>query len=406
MLSSIFIRAAAPLAAALLLSACGGGKPARPESTQPLLVAAEDLRTVEPRLTATGPVITGSLQPERRADLRAEIPAVVLQVLKDNGEPVRRGELLVRLDDSALRESLASADESARAATRAAEQAERVVERLRTLQAQGMTSMQALEDAEVRRNQSQSELVAARSRVVNAQQQLGRTRVVAPFDGVVSERRVSAGDTAQTGRELLKVIDPATLRFEGLISADRMHEVQVGQPVSFRVNGFPEAEFAGRVQRIDATANATTRQVAVLVSFADRAAAPRVAGLFAEGRIETGGAEMLMLPEGALQRSGDTAAVWRVEGQGGSLRLVRVTVQLGERDPRRGEWPVLAGLKSGDRVLRSPMGALRDGQAVEMSASPTVGPAPAPAPSSGATPVATPAAAPGGVAAAPAPQSK
>ena len=49
----------------------------------------------------TGPTITGSVQPERRADLRAEVSAVVLSVQKENGDPVRRGDLLVRLDDTA-----------------------------------------------------------------------------------------------------------------------------------------------------------------------------------------------------------------------------------------------------------------------------------------------------------------
>ena len=54
-----------------------------------------------------GPVVTGSVQPERRADLRAEVSSVVLQVLKDNGEPVKRGDLLVRLDDTSIRDGLA-----------------------------------------------------------------------------------------------------------------------------------------------------------------------------------------------------------------------------------------------------------------------------------------------------------
>ena len=172
---------------------------------------------------AAGPVITGSLQPERRADLRAEVSAVVLQVLKENGEPVRAGDLLVRLDDTAIRDSLASADEAVRAAAQAFEQAERQFQRLKTLQAQGMASTQALEDAEIRRNNAQSDLVGgASARVVQARQQLQRTEVRAPFDGVVSERKVSAGDTAQVGKELLKVIDPRSMRFEGLVSADRM----------------------------------------------------------------------------------------------------------------------------------------------------------------------------------------
>ena len=69
---------------------------------------------------------------------------------------------------------------------------------------------------------------------MTARQQLERTEVRAPFDGIVSDRKVSAGDTAQVGKELLKVIDPTSLRFEGLVSADSIGEVKAGQHVWFR----------------------------------------------------------------------------------------------------------------------------------------------------------------------------
>lgn len=334
-----------------------------PAAKAPLLLSPEDLRTVTAGTVASGPVVSGSLQPERRADLRAEVAAVVLQVLKDNGEAVRPGDLLVRLDDTALRDSLASAEEAERAATQALEQGERTLQRLRTLQAQGMTSMQALEDAEVRRNAAQSEVAAARTRTVTARQALRRTEVRAPFAGLVSERKVSAGDTVQVGRELLKVIDPASLRFEGLVSADRLGELKTGQRVSFRVNGVPGVDFGGTVRRIDAAANATTRQAAVTIAFDDPAKSPRVAGLFAEGRIETGSRKALTVPEGSVVRSGDATHVWRVQG----TALQKVAVKLGERDERRGDYPVLAGLAEGDRILRSPGSNVADGQAVEFA---------------------------------------
>jgi len=347
------------------------GKASAAAAAKPtLLLAAEDLRTLQSTQQATGPVISGSLQPERRADLRAEVSAVVQQVLKDNGEPVRTGDLIVRLDDTSIRDSLGSAEEAVRAATQAFEQAERQVARLKALQAQGMTSMQALEDAEVRRNNAQSELVAGRARVVAARQQLRRTEVRAPFDGVVSERKVSAGDTAQVGKELVKVIDPRSMRFEGLVSADRMHELKAGQTVSFRVNGYPQSDFSGTVKRIDAAANATTRQVEVIVAFATGSNAPRVAGLFAEGRVETGGAQVMMLPEASLVKSGEQAHAWRVEG----TKIRKVALKLGERDVRSGEYPVLTGLAAGDRVLRNPGSGLADGQAVEFAkAAPVAG---------------------------------
>jgi len=329
--------------------------------SKPLLVAAEDLRALDLSSFASGPVITGSIQPERRADLRAEVSAIVLQVLKENGEPVRRGDLLVRLDDTAIRDSLASAEESARAAGQSFEQAERQYQRLKTLQAQGMSSIQATEDAEIRRNNAQSDLVAAKARAATARQQLQRTEVRAPFDGVVSERKVSAGDTAQVGKELVKVIDPQSLRFEGLVAADRLAELKVGQGVHFRVNGYGAAGFNGKVKRVDVAANATTRQVEVMVAFAE-GEKPKAAGLYAEGHVESSASQALLLEDAAVQRVGDKSYAWRLQGS----KLNKVEVQLGARDVRTGNYAVLTGLKAGDQVLAKPGSTLKDGQSVEL----------------------------------------
>jgi hypothetical protein len=133
--------------------------------------------------------------------------------------------------------------------------------------------------------------------------------------------------------------------------------------VSFRVNGFAQDRFAGTLRRVDAAANATTRQVAVVVDFVDPRAAPQVAGLFAEGLVQTGGQQVLTLPEGALVRAGEVAYAWRVAG--GAVN--KVDLKLGERDLRTGEFPVLSGLAVGDRVLRNPGSTLVDGQKAEMA---------------------------------------
>jgi pyruvate/2-oxoglutarate dehydrogenase complex dihydrolipoamide acyltransferase (E2) component len=78
-------------------------------TSTPLLVSPEDLHTVRNAALSSGPSITGSIQPERRADLRAEVQSVVMQVLRENGDQVRKGDVLVRLDDTAIRDGLASA---------------------------------------------------------------------------------------------------------------------------------------------------------------------------------------------------------------------------------------------------------------------------------------------------------
>lgn len=341
------------------------GAPAAARATQPrLLISPEDLLTVRSNALASGPSITGSVQPERRADLRAEVSAVVLTVLKENGDPVRRGDLLVRLDDTAIRDTLTAAEASARAAVQAYEQAERQFQRMATLRQTGVVSAQQVEDAEIRRNTAQSEREAAKTRVVTARQQLERTEVRAPFDGVVSDRKVSAGDTAQVGKELVKVIDPHSLRFEGLVSADSIGEVKAGQQVTFRVHGFAEREFLGTIARVNPAANATTRQVEVLVNFDDAKQQPNVAGLYAEGRIETHRTAALTIPATALVREGDHAFAWRLKDRA----LQKVSLDVGERDARSGEFVLKSGLAEGDTLLRYPTSTLQNGQPVEMAA--------------------------------------
>ena len=363
------LRNVVTLVLVLTLAACAKGPEASSKDAPagpPLLIAAEDVHTVHNSALASGPTITGSVQPERRADLRAEIQTVVLQALKENGDNVRRGDLLVRLDDTALRDMLASAESTSRAADQAYEQAQRQLERMKTLRSSGMASAQAMEDAEIRRNTTQSDLEAAKARVVLARQQMQRTEVRAPFDGIVSDRKVSAGDTAQVGKELLKVIDPASMRFEGMVSADHIGDVKAGQGVNFRVNGYGEQDFAGKVRRVNPAANATTRQVEVLVDFTGDKQ-PRLAGLYAEGRVETANSTSLTIPATAIVRDGDKTSAWRVKEN----KLQKVNIVLGERDMRTGEFVLKAGLAEGDRVIRHPGAMLKDGQLVQGPGGPT-----------------------------------
>jgi RND family efflux transporter MFP subunit len=354
-------------ALAAIVAACGQAPGAAPKTAAapaaPLIVSTEDVYTIRNATLTGGPSITGTIQPERRADLRAEVSAVVIKVLKENGDAVKRGDLLVQLDDTAIRDALAAAEAASRAAANAHEQAKRQLDRMKTLRESGMASAQALDDAEVRNNNAQSDEEAAKTRVVAARQQMARTEVRAPFDGIVSERKVSAGDTAQVGKELLKVIDPNSLRFEALISAEDVGQVAAGQPVYFRVNGYGDAEFAGKVRRVNPAANPTTRQVEVLVDFTgDRQ--PKLAGLYAEGRVATQSRASLTIPASAIVRDGEKASAFRVKDN----KLQKVPLTLADRDSRTGDYVLKAGLAEGDQVIRYPTALLKDNQPVQASA--------------------------------------
>ena len=338
----------------------------KPAEVTVLKVTPVDLITMQSATLNSGPVITGSIQPERKADIRSEVSSVVLQVLKENGDVVKRGDVLVKLDETSIRENLNSAEDNTRSAMQALDQADRSLQRLKTLRGAGMTSAQALDDAEVKRNSAESELSASKARAASARQQLQRTFVRAPFDGVVSDKKVSAGDTAAIGKELLKVIDPTSMRFEGRVSADKIGLLKVGQAVHFRVNGYSEQEFNGKVKRIDPSANDVTRQVEVLVSFND-ANQPRVSGLFAEGNIDSVADSSLLIPETSVVKAGDKAYAWQVKDK----ILRRVELELGVRDVRTGNYPVRKGLQAADVIMRHPGSNFKDGQTVEMITPPT-----------------------------------
>lgn len=332
-----------------------------------LSLGNEDILQLGTAEHGTGPVISGSLQPEMRADLRAEVSAMVIKVHKENGEAVRKGDVLVTLDSSVLRDNLNSAEESLRAAAQSLDGAERQYQRIKSLQAQGMVSMQGLEESEVKRNAAQSEHVASKARVAAAKQQLERTEVRAPFNGVVSARKASAGDTAQIGKELIQVIDPSSMRFEGQVSADQMGVLKVGQRVTFRINGVAQngdqLSSRGVVKRIDGAANPVTRQVSVIVEINSKDRPP-VVGLFAEGVVETLTKPAVMISESSLRREGDKVFAWVLDGN----KIVKRAIQLGDRDTRLGQWVVTSGLAAGDKVLRNSGSSLKDGQAFTLRA--------------------------------------
>lgn len=343
------------------LTACGGTSKDKPAETKlPMLIVQEDLVKISSGRIASGPIISGSLQAKKQADLRAEVSAIVLQVLKDNGDKVQKGDLLVRLDDTAFRQALSSAQEAERAAQQGFDQAERQFNRLKTLSVSGAVSTQAKEDAELRRNTAQSDLAAARTRVVQDQQQLARTEVRAPFAGIVGKREVSNGDTAQIGKALLKVIDPTSIRLEGFIPADQILQIKTGQAVNFYINGAHNQAFEGQVERISPVADATTRQVGVQVALKDNS--QLTVGLFAEGRVQSEIKQGLTIPEASLVQQGDHAYVWRVHN--GVLN--KVEVQLAGRDVQSGDYAISTGLVEGDHVIRHPRGALVDGANVQL----------------------------------------
>ncbi|HEX2224268.1 MAG TPA: efflux RND transporter periplasmic adaptor subunit, partial [Thermoanaerobaculia bacterium] len=271
------------------LAACGRGgsdEAAEQAAPQPVVLGPADVTVVLQGPVESGPALSGTLTAQEQATVRAQIGGSVLETYAEPGEPVRRGQRLARLAASSLGDSLASARANVTTARSNLALAERERERQRTLAAAGAVAERNVETAEQQVVAARANLAQAQAQLASAQEQLGYSQVTAPISGVVSERQVSAGDVVQPGAALYTVVDPSSLELEASLAAERIATLHVGAPVAFQVNGFPNRTFRGRITRINPAADPVTRQVRVYAEIPN-SGSDLVAGLFAEGRVQT-----------------------------------------------------------------------------------------------------------------------
>lgn len=341
------LRGAGAVAAAVVAAACGRGKgDAALREPAAVTVGPENVLVVRTDELRSGPAISGNLRAERESTVRAEVGGPVLQVMADRGQAVSRGQVLARLDDTALRDALLSAQSGVRSAANALQVASRDVERTTRLTAAGAIARRDLDNARNAQVAAQAQLADARARLTQAEEQQGKTVIRAPISGVVSDRPVNAGDVVAPGGALFTVVDPGSMRLEGAVPAADLARVRVGAPVRFTVSGYPGRTFTGRVQRINPAADSATGQVPVFVSIPNADGA-LVAGLFAEGRVASEERAALLVPATAVDRQAGSPAVLRLRAG----RAERTPVRLGGTDSETERVEVVAGLAPGDTIL-------------------------------------------------------
>ena len=314
-------------------------------------VGPENVAVVKAEQIRSGPAISGNLEAEAQATVRAEVGGAVLRTLAEQGDRVGAGRALAQLDDATLRAQELAARSAVTTAQNAAEIAKRQVDRNEALNKAGAI---AERDLEVTRNQyqaAQAQLDNARAAFANAQKQLSKATVVAPFSGVVSARQVSAGDVVQPGGAMYTIVNPSTMRLEASVPADQLSAVRVGAPVDFVVNGYPNRQFTGRVTRINPVADPSTRQVRIIVSLPNASGA-LVGGLFADGHVASEVRMAPVLPVAAVDERGLKPYVMRIKN--GVVQ--KTEVELGIRDAATETVEVRNGVQPGDTIL---LGAAR-----------------------------------------------
>ena len=339
---------AAALVLAMAAAACGrDGQAAEAEARdEAVVIGPENVYVVAEEEIASGPALSGSLAAEREARISAETGGVVLGVFAEKGQAVRAGEVLARIDDSAIRSQVISAQSAVRSAEQQVEVAARNLERSEALASAGAVAARDVELARSQLSSAQAQLAGARAQLANAQKQAEKTTVRAPISGIVSDRPVSAGSVVNAGSPLFVVVDPGSMRLEGSVPAAELGAVRVGAPVRFTVTGYPGQTFTGTVARINPAADPVTRQVPVIVSIPNAGGA-LVSGLFAEGRVQAQARRGIVIPAAAVDERGVQPAVLRLRGG----KAERAAVALGVRDPETDRVEVASGVSAGDTLL-------------------------------------------------------
>jgi RND family efflux transporter MFP subunit len=350
---------------ALLAAACSGASDdaaaktaAGPSTVQ---IGPENVVKAVRDTIVVGPNISGELRAEREATVRAELGGAMIQVAVAEGEAVRKGQLLGRIEAQTLGDARQSAISSVRSAENQLAVSQREAERAQQLVTAGALATRDLDVARNNVTTAEAQLADARARLVNVEKQLSDAVLRAPIAGIVSKRPVNAGDVVTVGSELFTIIDPSSMRLEAAVPSDSISALRLGAMVEFQVRGYDQ-KFEGVIQRIAPAADATTRQIPIFVSIPNPGGR-LLAGLFAEGRVVTESLSGIVVPSGVVSESGGSPWVLRVSGD----KAEKVNVTVGLRDDRTERVAITAGLNEGDQLLRGAAQGIAPGTPVNVS---------------------------------------
>lgn len=291
--------------------------------------------------------VSGVVEPLRTVAVNSQISGAVLSVRVEEGSVVRAGALLAELDGRELQAQLAAAEASFQVAEAAYQRAEQLRER----------QIITLPEYE----QQRTAHAAARASLEQIRTRVGFTRILAPVDGVITEKRVEAGDAVGTQTRLFSVAEVATLVVRVGVSELDVVEIAEGDAVRVDLDAFPNRPTSGRIRRIFPTADPTTRLVPVEVALEPSAREFVRPGFLARATFALAERQgVLLVPQGALVGGGTSTGVFVVEN--GSA--VRRTVETGLTSEGRVE--ILSGLVEGESVVTLGNHMLRDGAEVRV----------------------------------------
>ena len=346
------------LAAALTGGAtgCGGHEPdhAAIDERAPLTVTAAAATAED---WNDGIVISAGVQPYQRAMPSTVLMGRVDTIERKEGDRVKKGQMLARIDSSDVSARVAQA-EAAVAAARAMEQNAKLMKgRMERLQARNAATQKDLDDATAGYEAAGANLRAAEEGVKAAQSYLTYSEIKAPFAGVITERMIEVGDMASPGRPLFVIEDTSRVKIEGQVPESVAAGLAPGDPLEVEIGG---ESFDAELTELLPTADPRSRTFTARVLMNNPDGKLR-SGMFARLKLGGKSRSLVTAPANAIVSRGPLTGIF-VVADDSTARLRWVTLG----NTRNGMVEVLSGLKAGERVVLEPATALEDGRPVEV----------------------------------------
>ncbi|MBN9222763.1 MAG: efflux RND transporter periplasmic adaptor subunit [Mesorhizobium sp.] len=302
---------------------------------------------------------TGTVAAWQEATIGAEESGLRLtDVLVAEGDAVRAGDVVARLDASLLKAQLAEQQAAVTQAQATLDSAVSAAARANKLLVSNAISAETAEDKATAVKTGRAQVEQAQAAADRLQAELDRTTIRAPFDGIVSSRPAVAGSIVQAGTELMKIIRDGRLEVGVLVPEKDLPAISVGQAAD--VVDAAGRHFAGNVSSIGQTVNSTTRLATVYVALGEGSGLKP--GMFARVSIAGAAAQQLSVAEAALVWQDGKPAVFVVDAAG---KAVIHPVTTGARHD--GRVAIESGLAEGDGVVVAGAGFLSDGNLVRVA---------------------------------------
>jgi RND family efflux transporter MFP subunit len=341
--------------------------PPSPETVRNIPVLAAQQANVSDLLEAAGTV-----RAAQTSDAASQMMGNIVEIRAHEGEHVQRGQVLALIDDSQPR----AAVDRATAADLAAEQqlagaesdlglAESTLKRYQTLFEKKSVSPQEFDEvkarqqaARARRDIAEAGKAQAQAALSQARTSLDYTRIRAPFEGVVTEKKVDSGTLASPGMPIFTVEDVRRYRLEATVNENDLQYVRTGEQVSVVIDALDNAGLKGKVVQIVPAADAASRTFLVKIDLPSDTHLR--SGLFGRARFSRGERQALMIPRSAVVDRGQLQGIYVLDqNKVASLRYIT----LGK--PSGAEVEVLAGLQNGERLVARPGAVNLNGKRIE-----------------------------------------